>query len=143
MGGKSVKIYARLDVPFIDFWFFVLIYGPSSVHLKFSCQVRWLFNCCLNLIRCPLFGCFYICPEIIKILSIMSHKDPCFLLTWEVSIRAWSRKSFISLGKVVSFLFSDQNDLCDLPPFPLCLVCQEDYKWSFHSITTTWFIVIF
>lgn len=53
-----------------------------------------------------------------------------------------SRKSFISLGKVVGFLFSDQNDLCDLSRFPLRLVCQEDYSWSFPSITTTWLIVI-
>lgn len=54
-----------------------------------------------------------------------------------------SRKSSISLGKVVSFLFSDQNDLCDLSHVPLSLVCQEDYSWSFHSISTTRLIVIF
>lgn len=54
-----------------------------------------------------------------------------------------SRKSSISLGKVVSFLFSDQNDLCDLSHVPLSLVCQEDYSWSFHSVSTTRLIVIF
>lgn len=42
-----------------------------------------------------------------------------------------SRNSFISLGKVVCFLFSDQDDLCDLSCFPLSLVCQEDYSCSF------------
>ena len=50
-----------------------------------------------------------------------------------------SRKSFISLGKVVSFLFSDQIDLRDLSHLPLCLACQEDYSWSFHS--STWLFV--
>lgn len=45
-----------------------------------------------------------------------------------------SRNSFISLGKVVCFLFSDQDDLCDLSCFPLSLVCQEDYSCSFSLI---------